>query len=46
MKGEKIMTNITIYDLEAKALAEKAEELDITIAELVEQLCEFLDECE
>ena len=40
------MTNISVYDIEANALEKKAEELDISIAEIIEQLCEYLDEIE
>lgn len=40
------MTRIEVYDIEADALERKAEELDTTIAEIIEQLCEHLDEVE
>ena len=41
------MTNITVYDIEAEQLDRKADELDTTIAEIVEQLVtNFLEEVE
>lgn len=40
------MTAITIYDTEADALEKKAEELGTSIAEIIEQLCEYLDDVE
>ena len=40
------MRRIEVYDIEADALERKAEELDTTIAEIIEQLCEYLDEVE
>lgn len=40
------MTRIEIYDTEAEALERKAEQMDVTIAELVEMLCDYLHEIE
>lgn len=40
------MTNILVYDVEAKQLEETAEKHDMTVAELVEMLCEYLEEVE
>lgn len=40
------MTRIEVYDTEAEALQDKAEQMDITVAELVEMLCEYLSEVE
>lgn len=40
------MTRIEVYDTEAEALRDKAEQMDMTIAELVEMLCEYLPEVE
>lgn len=40
------MTRIEVYDTEAKLLEQKADELDTTIAELVEMLCDYLSEIE
>lgn len=40
------MTNIRICDTEAEALEKKAEELGTTVAEIIEQLCDYLDEVE
>ena len=36
------MTNITIYDTDAKTLEELAEENDITIAELIESVIDVI----
>lgn len=40
------MKRIEVYDIEAKALEAKAEALNTTVAEIVEMLCEYLDEVE
>lgn len=40
------MTNISVYDTEATLLEKKADEMGTTVAELIEQLCDFLDEVE
>ncbi len=41
------MRSIYIYDYDAERIEQKAEELDITIAEVVEQLCDCsIDEVE
>jgi hypothetical protein len=40
------MTNIAVYDIEANALEKKADELGTTVAEIIEQLCDYLDEVE
>lgn len=38
------MTNITVYDTEAKALEEIADRNDMTVAEIVEMLIEYADD--
>ena len=38
------MTNITIYDSEAESIERIAEANDMTIAEIVESLCEYIDD--
>lgn len=38
------MQNINIYDIEAERLEKYAEANDITVAELVEIMCEYLDD--
>ena len=38
------MTNITVYDTEAKALEEMAERNDMTVASIVEMLIEYADD--
>ena len=38
------MTNITVYDIEAKELEKIADANDTTIAEVVEMLMEYADE--
>jgi len=38
------MTNISIYDVEADMLNRVAETNDATVAEVVEALCDYLDE--
>lgn len=40
------MKAIYVYDIEAEALEKKAEELDTTVAEIIEQLCDYLEEVE
>lgn len=40
------MKKITVYDTEADALEAKANELDMTVAEVIEMLCEYLEEIE
>ena len=40
------MTYIAVYDIDAKELERKADELDTTIAEIIEQLCDYLGEVE
>ena len=40
------MKYISAYDVEADAIERKAEELGTTTAEIIEQLCEYLDELE
>lgn len=35
------MKTITVYDWEAKKIQEKADELDITVAEVIEQLVDI-----
>ena len=39
-----IMTNITVYDTEAKALERICEDNDVTEAELIEMLMDYIDE--
>ena len=38
------MTNISIYDIEADMLNRVAETNDTTVAEVVEALCDYLDD--
>lgn len=38
------MQNISVYDIEAKRLEKVAEDNDTTVAEVIEQLCEYLPE--
>ena len=38
------MTNITVYDTEAKTLEEMAERNDMTVASIVEMLIEYADD--
>ena len=38
------MTNITVYDIEARGLEKIADANDTTIAEVVEMLMEYADE--
>lgn len=40
------MKYISVYDIEAEAIEKKADELGMTTAEIIEQLCEYLDEIE
>lgn len=40
------MKRIEVYDIEEKLLEQKADEMDTTIAELIEMLCEYLPEIE
>ena len=39
-----IMTNITVYDTEAKAIERICEDNDVTEAELIEMLMDYIDE--
>ena len=39
------MKQITVYDYEGKKLESIAEDNDMTVAELVELLMEFIDQC-
>lgn len=38
------MTDITIYDTEAEIIEKVSEKNNITVAEVVEMLCDYLDE--
>ena len=38
------MTNITIYDTDAKKLEEIADANDMGVYEIVEMLCDYIDE--
>ena len=38
------MTNISIYDVEAEQLEKIADANDTTVAEVVEMLCEYVEE--
>lgn len=40
------MTKIEVYDVDAEAIIDKANELGTTVAEIVEALSEHLDEVE
>ena len=40
------MKAIYVYDSEAEAIEKKADELGLSIEEVVEQLCEYLEEIE
>lgn len=40
------MKYISVYDIEADAIERKTEELGTTVAEIIEQLCDYLDEIE
>ena len=44
-KEKKEMKNITAYDAEANLLEEVAERNNLTVAEVVEALCDYLEEC-
>ena len=38
------MTNVNVYDIEAELLNKVADANDTTVAEIVEALCEYMEE--
>ena len=44
LKGDDILTRITVYDIEAEALEKIADDNDTNVAEVVEALMQYAEE--